>query len=78
MPENHTYAVTELVGTSTDGVDDAIQNAITQASLTLRHLDWFEVTNVRDFALVGAPFLDGQALEAALLWPYPLQRARAT
>ena len=43
----HTYAVTELVGTSTAGIDDAIRNAVTKASQTLRNLDWFEVTNVR-------------------------------
>jgi flavin-binding protein dodecin len=43
----HTYAVTELVGTSTDGIDDAIRNAVNKASQTLRNLDWFEVTNIR-------------------------------
>lgn len=44
---NRTYRVTEVVGTSPDGVDDAIRNAIARASRTLRHLDWFEVTQVR-------------------------------
>ncbi|MGC9380544.1 dodecin [Streptomyces sp. MH13] len=44
---NHTYRVTEIVGTSPDGVDQAIRNGITRASRTLRHLDWFEVTQVR-------------------------------
>jgi flavin-binding protein dodecin len=44
---NRTYRVTELVGTSPDGVDQAIKNAITRASETLRHLDWFEVTEIR-------------------------------
>ncbi|MET9504534.1 dodecin [Streptomyces sp. NPDC006259] len=44
---NHTYRVTEIVGTSPDGVDQAIRNAISRASQTLRHLDWFEVTQVR-------------------------------
>jgi dodecin len=43
----HTYAVTELVGTSTSGIDDAIKGAISKASQTLRNLDWFEVTNIR-------------------------------
>lgn len=41
------YSVTEIVGTSTKSVDDAIRNAIKTASETLRHLDWFEVTQVR-------------------------------
>ena len=44
---NRTYRVTEIVGTSPDGIDEAIRNAVRRASATLRHLDWFEVTQVR-------------------------------
>ncbi|HVQ87254.1 MAG TPA: dodecin [Actinomycetes bacterium] len=44
---NRTYRVTEIVGTSTEGVDDAVRNGIDRASQTLRHLDWFEITQVR-------------------------------
>lgn len=44
---DHTYRVTEIVGTSTEGVDQAIRNGIQRASATLRGLDWFEVTQVR-------------------------------
>jgi flavin-binding protein dodecin len=44
---NHTYRVTEIVGTSPDSVDQAIRNGVTRASQTLRNLDWFEVTQVR-------------------------------
>lgn len=44
---NHTYRVTEIVGTSPEGVDQAISNGITRAAQTLRGLDWFEVTQVR-------------------------------
>ena len=44
---NRTYRVTEIVGTSEQGVDDAIRNGIARASQTLRHLDWFEVTQIR-------------------------------
>ncbi|WP_411147634.1 dodecin [Streptomyces sp. A30] len=46
MP-NHTYRVTEIVGTSPEGVDQAVRNGISRASQTLRHLDWFEITQVR-------------------------------
>ena len=42
-----TYRVTEIVGTSTEGVDQAVRNGIARAAQTLRHLDWFEVTEVR-------------------------------
>ncbi|MFE1751169.1 MULTISPECIES: dodecin [Streptomyces] len=44
---DHTYRVTEIVGTSHEGVDQAIRNAVDRASQTLRNLDWFEVTQVR-------------------------------
>ncbi len=44
---NRTYRVTEIVGTSPDGVDQAVRNGIARASQTLRHLDWFEVTQIR-------------------------------
>ncbi|HET6353717.1 MULTISPECIES: dodecin [unclassified Streptomyces] len=44
---NHTYRVTEIVGTSPDGIDQAIRNGIHRASQTLRALDWFEMTEVR-------------------------------
>lgn len=46
MAEN-TYRVTEIVGTSETGVDDAIKGAVSRASKTLRGLDWFEVTQIR-------------------------------
>jgi dodecin len=44
---NHTYRLTEVVGTSPDSIEAAIRNAIERASKTLRNLDWFEVTQVR-------------------------------
>jgi flavin-binding protein dodecin len=44
---NRVYRVTEVVGTSPDGIDHAIRNAIERASRTLRHVDWFEMTQVR-------------------------------
>ena len=43
----HTYSVSEIVGTSPNGVDDAIKNAIAAAHQTLRNLDWFEVQSIR-------------------------------
>ncbi|WP_211453136.1 dodecin [Collimonas antrihumi] len=43
----HTYKIVELVGSSTIGTDDAIQNAISKAALTVKHIDWFEVIGTR-------------------------------
>jgi flavin-binding protein dodecin len=44
---DHTYRVTEIVGTSTEGVDQAIRNGISRAGETLRNLDWFVVSEIR-------------------------------
>lgn len=49
----HTYRVTEIVGTSQEGVDAALRNAISRAAQTLRGLDWFEVTQVRGHIVDG-------------------------
>ncbi|MFF5425374.1 MULTISPECIES: dodecin [unclassified Streptomyces] len=51
---NHTYRVTEIVGTSTEGLDHAIRNGIERASQTLRGLDWFEVTQIRGHLVDGS------------------------
>lgn len=45
--KNHVYKLIELVGSSPDGVDDAIRNAIEQAGKSVRNLDWFEATEIR-------------------------------
>ena len=44
---DHIYRIAEIVGTSPNGVDDAIRNAVSRASQTLRNIDWFEMTEVR-------------------------------
>ena len=44
---DHTYKITEIVGTSTEGIDAAIRSGVARAAESIRHLDWFEVTQVR-------------------------------
>jgi dodecin len=44
---NRTYRVTEIVGTSPESIDAAVRNGLLRAAATLRHLDWFEVTEIR-------------------------------
>lgn len=44
---NRTYRVTEIVGTSNQGITEAVQNGVSRAGQTLRHLDWFEVVGIR-------------------------------
>jgi flavin-binding protein dodecin len=44
---DHTYRVTEIVGTSSEGTDAAIRSGLDRASQTLRNIDWFEVVSTR-------------------------------
>jgi flavin-binding protein dodecin len=50
---DHVYKILEIVGTSSKGTDDAIQNAVSRASKTLKHLDWFEVIETRGHLVNG-------------------------
>lgn len=43
----HTYKVIELVGSSPNGIDAAIDSAIERAATTLEQLRWFEVKEIR-------------------------------
>lgn len=43
----NTYRVTEIVGSSPEGIDAAIRSGVNDASKTLRNLDWAEVTQIR-------------------------------
>ena len=53
MPDK-TYKLIELVGVSHNSIDEAIKNAITRASRTVKRLDWFEVTEIRGLVQEGA------------------------
>jgi len=44
---DHVYKIEEIVGSSEDGIEDAIDGAIARAAKTLRHLAWFEVMEIR-------------------------------
>jgi flavin-binding protein dodecin len=48
-----TYGLTEVVGTSKVGMDEAIRNAVLRLSKTVDHLDWFEVTQMRGYIRDG-------------------------
>ena len=45
--KDHVYKILDLVGSSEKGIEDAIQNAITRASKTVRSMKWFEVVQTR-------------------------------
>ena len=50
---DNTYRVTEIVGTSSESLQAAIENGIARASKTLRNLDWFETTEIRGHLAEG-------------------------
>lgn len=45
--DGNVYRVTEIVGSSDQGIDHAVKTAVERAGKTLRHLEWFEVTSIR-------------------------------
>ena len=51
---NHVYGISEVVGSSPDGVEAAVNNAVAKAAQTVRHLDWFEVGDIRGQLVDGA------------------------
>ncbi len=44
---DHIYKKIELVGSSQNGIEDAVNNAISRAGKTIRNMNWFEVSEVR-------------------------------
>lgn len=51
---DHVYKSVEVTGSSTTGIDDAIRGAVAKAATTVRHLEWFEVSDVRGHIADGA------------------------
>lgn len=49
----HTYKIIELVGSSPNGTDEAIRNAIAKATQTVKHMDWYEVIESRGHIVNG-------------------------
>ncbi|WP_324276748.1 dodecin [Blastococcus brunescens] len=50
---NHVYRLSEIVGSSTTGIDDAVRTAIRKAAETVRHIEWFETTEMRGHVVEG-------------------------
>ena len=46
---DHVYSVSEIVGSSPESIEEEINVALTRARKTLRHLNWFEVTEMRGY-----------------------------
>ncbi|MBE2179965.1 MAG: dodecin domain-containing protein [Chthoniobacterales bacterium] len=50
---HHVYKKVELVGSSSVGIEDAVNSAITRAAKTLRNMRWFEVIDTRGQIVEG-------------------------
>ena len=48
-----TYRLTDIVGTSSDSVQQAVRNGVARANETVRHIDWFEVKEIRGTVVNG-------------------------
>lgn len=44
---DHIYKKTELTGSSSTSIEDAVKGAISRASKTVRNMRWFEVGEIR-------------------------------
>ncbi|MAT91484.1 MAG: dodecin flavoprotein [Halioglobus sp.] len=53
MSNHHTYKKVEIVGSSKEGIDDAIRNAIRQTAKSVDLLEWFEVVETRGHIVDG-------------------------
>jgi hypothetical protein len=51
--EDHTYRLSEIVGTSSESVHQAVRNGLKRASQTIRNVEWFEVTQIRGTVVDG-------------------------
>jgi flavin-binding protein dodecin len=45
--------LTEIVGTSSESIHQAVRNGLARASQTIRHVDWFEVGQIRGTVVDG-------------------------
>lgn len=43
------YGLSEVVGTSSESIEDAVRNAVRRAAADHLHIDWFEVQQVRGY-----------------------------
>lgn len=50
---NHVYKSLELTGSSTSGIEDAVQRAIAKASESVRNIQWFQVVETRGHVAEG-------------------------
>ena len=50
---DHVYRLSEIVGSSTTSVDEAIRTAIRKAAETVRNIEWFQTEEIRGQVVDG-------------------------
>ena len=45
--QEHVYKLLELTGTSSNSIEDAVNNALKRAGATIRNMRWFQITEQR-------------------------------
>jgi dodecin len=50
---DHVYRLSEIVGSSTTSVDDAVRTAVRKAAETVRNIEWFEAKEIRGQVVDG-------------------------
>ncbi len=50
---DHVYKLLELTGSSSNSIEDAVQNAIAKAHETVRNIQWFTLCETRGHVIDG-------------------------
>lgn len=53
MSDHHTYKKVEIVGSSPNSIEEAIENALAECHKSIKNLEWFEVTETRGHIVDG-------------------------
>ena len=50
---DHVYSISEIVGSSTESVDDAIRKAVRSMATSKRNVEWFVTDEIRGHVVDG-------------------------
>jgi dodecin len=50
---DHVYSIDEIVGSSTESIDDAIRKAVRSTAQTKRNVEWFTTEEIRGHVVDG-------------------------
>ena len=53
MSNHHIYKKLEMVGSSKQSIEDAIENALAECHKSVKNMDWFEVVETRGHIVDG-------------------------